>query len=374
MNALEHFADLEDPRSDHALHYPLASLIFLTLAAVVADRTHFTEIADFAEARLHWFQRHGYFLDGRTPSHDILSGLFRRLDPKAFQQCFLDWTTEVCRVSHGELVAIDGKSDAHRPLRRSHDKVLGKKAIHIISAWSSADQVVMAPMKVDDKSNEIVAIPELLALLNLRGAVVSIDAIGCQKDIAEAILEKKADYLLGVKGNQVGLEQQAELLFVHRKPDPSHEDITKGHGRIEMRHCDVIDNPKALASIEGWPALRSIVRIRSQRQILSSGSELSEEIRFYLSSAKADAQGFTTWVKQHWEVENKVHWLLDVNFREDEDRSRKGHADQNMALVRRTVFNICRLFQDPRKSLSRKRKAAAWSEDDLDTLLGVETR
>lgn len=369
MNALEHFADLEDPRSDHALHYPLASLIFLTLAAVVADCKHFTEIADFAEARLRWFQRHGYFRDGRTPSHDILSGLFRRLDPKAFQQCFLDWTTEVCRVSHGELVAIDGKT-----LRRSHDKVLGKKAIHIISAWSSANQVVMAQMKVDDKSNEIVAIPELLALLDLRGAVVSIDAIGCQKDIAEAILEKKADYLLGVKGNQAGLEQQVELLFVHRKPDSSHEDITKGHGRIEMRHCDVIDNPKALASIEGWPALRSIVRIRSQRQILSSGSEPSEEIRFYLSSAKADAQRFTTWVRQHWEVENKVHWLLDVNFREDEDRSRKGHADQNMALVRRTVLNICRLFHDPRKSLSRKRKAAAWSEDYLDALLGFETR
>jgi predicted transposase YbfD/YdcC len=286
----------------------------------------------------------------------------------------MDWTTEVYRVSQGELVAIDGKSDTHRTLRRSHDKVLGKKAIHIISAWSSADQVVMAPMKVDDKSNEIGAIPELLALLDLWGAVVSIDAIGCQKDIAEAILEKKADYLLGVKGNQAGLEQQVELPFVHRKPDPSHEDITKGHGRIEMRHCDVIDNAKALASIEGWPALRSIVSIRSQRQKLSSGSEPSEEIRFYLSSAKADAQRFTTWVRPHWEVENKVHWLLDVNFREDEDRSRKGHADQNMALVRRTVLNICRIFHDPRKSLSRKRKAAAWSEDDLDALLGFETR
>jgi predicted transposase YbfD/YdcC len=158
-------------------------------------------------------------------------------------------------VSHGELVAIDGKI-----LRRSHDNVLCKKAIHIISAWSSANQVVVAQMKVDDKSNEIVPIPELLALLDLRGAVVSIDAIGCQKGIAEAIIKKKADYLLGVKGNQAGLEQQVELLFVHCKPDPPHEDITKDHSRIEMRHCDVIDNPKALASIEGWSILRSIVQ------------------------------------------------------------------------------------------------------------------
>jgi len=369
MNALEHFTALEDPRSDHTKHYPLSSLIFLSLAAVVADCKHFTEIADFAEARLRWFQGHGHFGDGRTPSHDILSGLFRRLDPKAFEQCFLDWTSAVCRVSQGELVAIDGKT-----LRRSHDKILGKKAIHIISAWSSANQLVMAQMKVDDKSNEIVAIPELLALLDLKGAVVSIDAMGCQKDIAQVIREKKADYLLGVKGNQPGLEQQVEMLFVHRKANSSHEDITKEHGRIEIRHCDVIDDPRAIASIEGWPDLRSIIRVRSQRQILSSGAEPSEEIRFYLSSAKAQAPRFATWVRQHWEVENKVHWVLDVNFREDEDRSRKGHVDQNMALVRRTVLNICRLFHDPKKSLSRKRKAAAWSEDYLDALLGFETR
>jgi len=369
MNALQHFATLEDPRSNHTQHYPLATLIFVTLAAVVADCKHFTEIADFAEARLRWFQRHGHFLDGRTPSHDILSGLFRRLDPKAFQRCFLEWTTQVCQVSDGELVAIDGKT-----LRRSYDKGAGKKAIHMISAWSSANQLVMAQMKVDDKSNEITAIPELLALLDLKGAVVSIDAMGCQKDIAQTILDQEADYLLGLKGNQSGAEHHVEMLFVHRKPDSSDEQITKDHGRIEIRHCDVIDNPQAIARIPGWPSLRSIVRVRSQRQVLSGGGEPSEEIRFYLSSAKANARQFATWVRQHWEVENKVHWVLDVIFREDDDRIRSGHADQNMAVVRHTALNICRLFHDPRKSLSRKRKAAAWSEDYLDALLGFETR
>lgn len=369
MTALQHFALLEDPRSDHTKHYSLASLVFLTVSAVVANCKHFTEIAAFAEERLAWFQGHGHFLDGLTPSHDVLNDLFKRIDPKGFRECFMEWTAAVSCVSANALIAIDGKT-----LRRSFDKFLGKKAIHMISAWSSANQLVLAQLKVEDKSNEITAIPELLALLDLKGAVVSIDAMGCQKDIAEKIIDQGGAYLLGLKGNQSGTEQQVEMLFVHRGINSSHEEIGKGHGRIEARQCDVIDDPALVARIDGWPGLRSIVRIRSSRQELSAGKEPSEEIRFYISSAQGSAEQFNTWVRQHWEVENKLHWVLDVNFREDEDRIRKGHADENMAIVRHTALNICRLYQDPKKSLSRKRLAAAWSEAYLDRLLGFKTR
>lgn len=369
MTVLKHFDLLEDPRSDHTRHYPLASLIFLAVSAVVANCKHFTEIAAFAEERLKWFQGHGHFLDGFTPSHDVLNDLFKRIDPKGFRECFIAWTAAVSQVSMGRLIAIDGKT-----VRRSFDRFLGKKAIHIISAWSSTNELVLAQLKVDGKSNEITAVPELLALLDLKGAVVSIDAMGCQKDIAEKIIDRQGDYLLGLKGNQSGTQQQVEMLFVHRAANSSHEEISKGHGRIEVRQCDVIDDPALIAQIEGWPELRSIVRIRSSRQELSAGKEPSEEIRFHISSAQGPAEQFNTWVRQHWGVENKVHWVLDVIFREDEDRIRKGHADENMAIVRHTALNICRLHHDPRKSLSRKRLAAAWSEAYLDRLLGFETR
>lgn len=299
----------------------------------------------------------------------MLNDLFKRIDPKGFRSCFVEWAAAVSRVSKDRLIAIDG-----RTLRRSFDKFLGMKAIHMISAWSSENQLVLAQLKVDDKSNEITAIPVLLAMLDLKGAVVSMDAMGCQKDIAEKIIGHGGDYLLGLKGNQSGTERQVEMPFVHRGINSSHQDIGKGHGRIETRQCDVINDSALLAGIDGWPQLRSIVRLRSLRQELTPGKEPSEEIRFYISSASGSAGQFNTWVRQHWGVKNKLHWVLDVIFREDEDRIRKGHADQHMAIVRHTALTICRLYDDPRKSPSRKRLAAAWSEDYLNRLLGFKIR
>ena len=364
MTLFSHFSPLVDPRIDRTKHYPLGSIIFLTIAAVVGDCESFAQIADFAEVRLAWFQRHGHFLDGRTPSHDVLGKLFHRLDPKVFHGCFMRWTCEVCRISEGDLVAIDGKA-----LRGSHDAFSSKRSIHLISAWSSANQLVLAQMQVDGKSNEITAIPELLALLDLKGAIVSINAMGCQTNIATEIRKRGGNYLLGIKGNQPGLEQQVEMLFVHHAPSSTSEQLNKGHGRIETRTCDVIDAPHLIKGITGWEDLRSLVRVRSTRQRVLGG-EPTEEIRFYLSSAKADAQQFNTWIREHWGIENKVHWMLDVIFDEDGSRIRKGHADQNMAIIRRTALNICRLQPDPKRSLARKRKAAAWSDEHLDRLLG----
>jgi predicted transposase YbfD/YdcC len=368
MTLFTHFDDLQDPRIDRTRHYELSSLIFLTIAAVVADCEGYSQIADFGEDKLDWFQGHGHFLDGRTPSHDILTTLFRRMEPGKFQQCFMDWTASVCGHTDGQLIAIDGKT-----LRRSHDAMENKKAIHVISAWSSMNQVVLAQMKVDDKSNEITAIPELLALLDLKGAIVSIDAMGCQKDIAEKILDHGGNYLLGLKGNQSGSLEEVEMIFVHNKPNSTAQQLDKGHGRIESRTCDVIDDPKCLESLNQWKSVKSLVRIRATRQGATRG-EPTEEIRFYISSAKADAVHFNSWVREHWGVENKVHWMLDVIFDEDGSRIRKGHADSNMALIRRTALNICQLYTNDKKSIARRRKSAARSEAYLDSLLGFKTR
>jgi predicted transposase YbfD/YdcC len=294
-----------------------------------------------------------------------LGKLYHRLDPKVFQRCFMRWTSEVCKITEGQLIAIDGKT-----LRGSHDTFSGKRAIHLISAWSSANQMVLAQMKVDGKSNEITAIPELLAVLDLKGAVVSIDAMGCQTDIASDIRKGGGHYLLGVKGNQATLEEQVEMLFVHHAPNSSSQQANKGHGRVETRTCDVIDNPALLKNIAGWPDLRSIIRVCSTRQRALGGAP-TEEIGFYVSSAQADAQRFNSWVREHWGIENQVHWMLDVIFDEDGSRIRKGHADENMAIIRRTALNICRLLPDKKKSLARKRKAAAWSDEHLNLLLGL---
>ena len=368
MTVLAQFVEIQDPRIERTKHYELASLFFLTIAAAVADCEDFTEIADFAEDRLDWFQSHGHFSDGRTPSHDVIGKLFHRLDPGEFQSCFVRWTADVAEQTEGRLVGIDGKT-----LRGSHDLHGGKKATHVINAWCGANQLVMAQMKVDGKSNEITAIPELLALLDLRGAIVSIDAMGCQTHIAQEIIKHKGNYLLGVKGNQGNLLEEVELLFVHTKPSSTHQQLDKGHGRIEERQCDVIGNPALLKPFSAWKDLRSVVRVRSTRQP-SSGGEMTEEIRFYISSAKADANRFGTWIRQHWGVENNVHWMLDVIFDEDGSRIRKGHADQNMAMVRRTALNLCRMHHDPKKSLSRKRMTAARRNDYLDLLLGIKRR
>ena len=368
MTLFTHFEELQDPRIDRTKHYELQSLIFLTISAVVADCEHYTVIADFGDERLCWLQSHGHFLDGRTPSHDILGNLFRRMDPIAFRTCFMQWTSAVCGSTDGALVSIDGKT-----LRRSHDHRNGKKAIHVISAWSSSNQVVLAQMKVDDKSNEITAIPELLALLDLKGAAVSIDAMGCQTEIAEGILDRGGEYLLGAKGNQSELMEEVEMCFVHNAPSSVDEQWDKGHGRIESRTCAVIDSPDLQDRFPRWAGLKSLVRIVSTREEVTTGKR-SEEIRFYISSLQADAARFNSLVRQHWGVENQVHWVLDVTFDEDGSCIRKDHGSQNMAAIRRIALTICRTFTGDKKSTSRRRKSAARSDAQLDALLGFKTR
>lgn len=364
MNPLDHFATLVDPRMDRTKRYPLSSLVFLTIAAVVSGCDEFTQIDFFAELHLPWFQRHGHFLDGRTPSHDTLGRLFQRLDPEAFNACFARWVAQVCKIPEGSLVAIDGKR-----VRGSYDRFAGQQAIHLINAWSSAHQVALGQLAVADKSSETTAIPAFLRSFDLQGAVVSIDAAGCHLDTATLVRQSKADYLLGLKANQPTLMKEVEMAFTHRRPLSHHVDHDKGHGRVEQRTCDVLP-ASVLGGLENsWPQLRSLVRVVALRHVLLTGAP-TEEVRFYISSLQADAAHFNALVREHWGIENRLHWVLDVTFAEDASRLRKGHAQQNMATVRRTALNICTLYNAPKLILKRKRMAAAGNDRIRDEILG----
>jgi predicted transposase YbfD/YdcC len=365
MNALEHFSSLIDPRIDRTKRYPLSSLVFLTISAVVSGCDDLTEVEFFGQLHLRWFQRHGHFTDGFVPSHDTLGRLFQRLDPEAFNQCFARWVAQVCRIPEGSLVAIDGKR-----LRGSYDRFNGQAAIHLISAWSSEHQLVLGQLAVEDKSSETTAIPAFLQAIDLKGAVVSIDAAGCHLDTATLIREGQADYLLGLKANQPTLLNAVEMAFTHRAPVSHHVELDKGHGRLEQRTCDVLPASALPPQRDPWPELSSLVRVVALRHELLGGTP-TEEVRFYLSSLKADAQRFNALVRAHWSIENRMHWTLDVTFQEDASRLRKGHAHLNMATIRRTALNICKLHHAPKLILKRKRMAAAASDEFRDQLLGL---
>lgn len=368
MDILELFDQLEDPRIDRTKRYPLHSLLLLILSAVVSDCQGASEIAHFGLAKQDWFKRLGHFSDGKMPSHDTIGDLLKRLDPEAFASCFARWTARVCELSEGELVAIDGKR-----IRGSYDRFDGKDAIHMVSAWSHENQMVLGQLQVDGKSNEITAIPALLALLDLSGSVVSIDAIGCQKEIAKAIRERKAHYLLGLKANQPDLLEEVELAFVHHKISSEDRQDTKGHGRVETRICHVIDDPTLLSAVSHWKDLATLVRVTAiTYHVLDK--KTTEQVRFYLSSLVADAARFNQLVRQHWGIENSMHWVMDVTFQEDVSRVRKGHAGQNFSTVRRWALNLCKLLDDPKLSTNLKRKSASYSDAFREKLLRIKTR
>lgn len=243
----------------------------------------------------------------------------------------------------------------------------------MISAWSQKNQMVLGQLTVDGKSNEITAIPALLALLDLKGTVVSIDAMGCQKQIAALIRERKAHYLLGLKGNQPELLEEVELTFVHHKARSHHREDTKGHGRVETRICDVIDQPALITQGDRWEDLRSLVRVHTiTHQVLQN--KTTEQVRFYISSLSADACRFNELVRAHWSIENSLHWTLDVTFQEDASRTRTGHADRNLATVRRWALCLCKLDSTPKLSLNLKRKSASYSDAFREQLLRIKTR
>lgn len=365
MNPLDAFSQLPDPRSDHTKLYPLGTIVFLTISAVVSGVETWTEIEEFGKDKLDWLKRYVSCPDDRIPSHDTLGDFFKRLDPESFSTCFVNWMGQVCGLSEGELVAIDGKR-----VRGSYDRWDGKSAIHIVSAWASSNSVTLAQVKVDEKSNEITAIPQLLDALELNGAIVSIDAMGCQRDIARQIKEAGADYILGLKGNQGELRDQVEAHFRYARIDSHHTDVTKDHGRIEERTCRVITDLSMLDEADNWPGMASVAQVVSSRIEVLSG-HTSKETRYYISSKPASAEAFNGYIRAHWGIENKLHWVLDVLFNEDGCRVRKGYADENFSIIRKIALNLLSLEQTPKLSKKIKQQKAMRKDTFREMVLKV---
>ena len=362
---MECFAEMEDPRIDRTKRHELQDIIFIVICGVICGADNWVEIEAFGHAQEQWLKRFLALPNG-IPSHDTFGRVFASLDAEQFQVCFERWIKSVSRTTAGEVIAIDGKT-----LRRSHDQAQGKSAIGMVSAWATANHLVLGQVKVQDKSNEITAIPELLRVLEINGCIVSIDAMGCQVDIARAILDRGGDYVLAVKRNQGRLFDDLQSLFKIEKAEAQPfngveydytQTVDKGHGRIETRQCWVVTDADYLAYIKDykdWPGLRSLILVRGTRRI---GEESTQEDRYYISSLEGDAPGCLQAVRSHWDIENSLHWVLDMAFREDESRVRSGNAAQNLAVVRHIAVSLLKQERTSRIGLHAKRLKAGWDE------------
>lgn len=361
-----HFSALEDPRIDRTKLHKLMDIVVIAICAVICGADTWVDVESFGHAKLAWLKTFLELPNG-IPSHDTFGRVFAMLDPDQFQQCFLDWIAAVSQVIPGQVIAIDGKT-----LRRSHDKRLGKEAIVMVSAWATANRLVLGQAKVDDKSNEITAIPELLRVLDITGCIITIDAIGCQKEIAADIVERDADYLLALKGNQGRIHEDVELLFddleASRFTAYAYDyarTINKDHGRIETRECWTISDPEVLRHLrdaQHWDRLIAVVKVRAERRI---DSETTVQDRYFLSSLSGNAQSILTAARSHWGIENNLHWVLDIAFREDECRIRKDHGDQNFAILRHIAINLLKQENTLKVGVKAKRLRAGWDEHYL---------
>lgn len=351
------FGDLKDPRSRSPEH-PLIELLVVAIAAILSGADSWVGIATWGEAKIEWLRQYVRLANG-VPSHDTFGRVFAMLDAKHFEACFVRWVGGLCQGLEGKVVAIDGKT-----VRRSHR--LGQGAIHLVSAYCGALRVSLGQVKTEAKSNEITAIPELLEALLLKGAVVTIDAMGCQHAIAQKIVQGGADYVLAVKDNQPDLcEALRELFAAHDARGlktvrfGEHTEIGKDHGRIETRRCVASEDIQWLAQRERWCGVRSVAMIESTRQI---GEHSSTERRYYISSLGGDAKRLAEAIRGHWGIENSMHWVLDVAFGEDQCRARVKNAAQNFAILRRIVINLLRA--DPTTKVGAKTKRLKASADD----------
>jgi predicted transposase YbfD/YdcC len=362
----EHFADIDDPRYQHSPPHPLLDIITIAICGIICGADDWVAIEEFGRAKEAWFKTFLRLPYGK-PSHDTFKDVFGRLDPEQFRMSFIRWVEAINALTFGEVVPIDGKT-----VRRSHDKGQGKAAIHMVSAWASENGLVLGQVKVDDKSNEITAIPELLRLLALNGCIVTIDAMGCQTDIAAQIISQDADYVLALKDNHKRLHQEVRRLFTDALTDPAttipynfDQTVHKDHGRIETHRCWTIDDPDYMAYLDPqgrWPELRTVVRIETQRQI---GAETSCDTRHYLASLTGDPTHLNQVIRTHWHIENKLHWVLDVAFREDDCRVRQGHAAENLAILRHIALNLLKQEKTAKCGIKNKRLKAGWDNDYL---------
>ena len=361
---LDHFADLPDPRQLSKVIYPLDEILLLSLLAVVAGAETFTAIAQFGRKKLGPLRRFRPFANG-TPDHDRLGEVFAALDPEPFQKCFVAWVAMLTGAP-ADVIAIDGKTS-----RRSYQKKGGLNPIHMVSAFAARQRLVLGQVKVAQKSNEIVAIPKLLDMLAIEGAIVTIDAMGCQREIAAKIIDRRADYVLALKGNQGTLHEDVELFANEQKARNFKEatisqdkTVDGDHGRIETRRTTVFHDVGWLQERHNWSGLKAVVMVESERE---SDAKVERETRFYITSSTDKADKLGDVVRRHWAVES-MHWLMDGLFRDDECRVRTEYAPANFITIKHMAHNLLR--RHPAKlSMTTKRLTAAWDEDFLVSLI-----
>jgi predicted transposase YbfD/YdcC len=369
LSIFTHFGRLRDPRIERTKKHRLMDIIALTICAVIANAEGWEEIEAYGKEKLEFLKTFLELPHG-IPSHDTIERVFQRIKPAEFQRCFAEWTQALARELGLKHVAIDGKT-----LRHSFDRAAAKSALHLISAWSVENHLVLAQQAVDGKSNEITAIPQLLKLLELKGAVVTIDAMGCQKEIAQQIVEQEGDYVLAVKDNHPKLYEYLQNYFLHLHETDfagvkRDQRVTrdKGHGRTEERRYITTSVPAELREqFPGWVGLQSIGQAIN---VTHRDGKETFEVRFFISSLNSNAGRLSKAVRGHWGIENSLHWVLDVTFEEDRSRIRKGHGAENFALLRRLAIALIKRAQ-LKGSIRRHRKTAGWSNDHLLTLLAA---
>lgn len=362
----DHFGELTDPRR-RKVTYPLINIVTIAICAVLCGADDFVSIAEYGRKKRKWLSQ---FLDLRSgiPSHDRFNAVLGAVKPAEFEACLLSWITALHEITAGQIVAIDGKT-----LRRSFDAASSKSAIHMVSAWATANQISLGQVVVDEKSNEITAIPQLLKMLEVSGCLVTIDAMGCQTEIAEAILEAKAGYVLAVKKNQPTLYEGIDWHFFYQAHanDPRiqvsrHATQEKAHGRQEKRSYVVCPVPRDLPDRERWPQLAAIGMAINES--VRDGKEC-REVRYYILSKQLTAKRFARAVRDHWSIENRLHWQLDVTFQEDQSRLRRGHADANFSILRRTALSLLKNNHTLKVGVKNKRLAAGWDDEYLAQVL-----
>ena len=362
----DHFSTLTDPRRRKVV-YPLINIVTIAICAVVAGADDFVSIAEYGRKKRKWLS---LFLDlsAGIPSHDRFNAILGALRPSEFERCLLSWIAALHEVTGGQVVAIDGKT-----LRRSFDAASGKSAIHMVSAWATANHISLGQVVVDEKSNEITAIPKLLQILELSDCLVTIDAMGCQTEIAQAIVGAKADYVLAVKGNQPTLHDGIVRFFLDHLGDDfarvkvsRHQTRERGHGRQEHRSYFVCAAPDDLPDRDRWPNLAAIGVAFSETV---RGGKPCDDVRYYILSKRLSGRRFGAAVRSHWSIENRLHWQLDVTFQEDQSRVRKGHADANFSILRRTALGLLKNNHTLKVGIKNKRLAAAWDDSYLEQVL-----
>ncbi len=360
---LRHFEDLLDPRQRGKVIYPLDEVLLLCLLAVLAGAEAITDIARFGERKIELLRRFRPFADG-TPAHDHLGDILASLDAEQFQRCFAAWVSSQTGAA-ADVVAIDGKT-----LRRSKG---AKAPVHMVSAFAARQRLVLGQVKVADKANEIVAIPKLLDMLAIEGAIVTIDAMGCQRAVARKIIDRRADYVLALKGNQGSLREDVEL-FVREQKASDFKDTTVtragpivegDHGRIETRTTTVIHDVAWLQERHGWPGLKGVVVVDSRRELKD---RIETETRFFITSLTLPAGEMAAVVRDHWAVENALHWVMDMVFRDDECRLRTDHAPANFTTIKHIALNLIRRANS-KDSIRLRRKVAAWDDEFLASLI-----